>query len=336
MRLLSSIFSFKTLQWRGGIPRAWTLALILYFFLNVLVVIGKRSEILFTGMPEVQVKDFIESVQQPKDLWLIGNSLLAFGVDSGSLKSGSNISFSRISIGSGTFEAMSALAQLALSKTQAPPEVILVFVSKDDFNLNGRRQVASQRYLKSIESPQWTALLASRIPLYACRASLFIGPARWLKDQFLRFSTRPPTMTTQESKPAKSYLNADESLIAEHVESNYLIPLGNDFELNTAGFDDLGQATKPSSTRVVVIFPPVSSAVPIWQARHNPTNPWPDVRHDIESLAFKNGFDVMDFSTAFPTNKHYFRDPYHLTDAGKIEFTKLLKEWLASSFSVPQ
>jgi hypothetical protein len=313
---------------------AWVVG---FFILNLLVSqLGKKG-ILIPGLPTEIVNNHVQSASGPNDAWLIGNSILDAAILDAEFKRRSGLQVAKMELGSMTFTAQVALAKYCFENTEARPKGVLFFVSKDDFNLNGMRNRTSQNYLRVLGEPTLADQLTPYLPLALYSASIrkearrSLGRARLL----LRDRVKSP-VPSPAPKPDAPVAKKDELSYENALSSGHLAELGQNFELDRKGLEDLAQLVSGfPEIRFIVVFPPVTDGPEAWQDHYYPDKPWPSLKKEIVETLRKSRIETADFSEALPSSKKYFKDFYHLNPLGGEKFTETFADWIPDQLQTP-
>ena len=94
--------------------------------------------------------DNVSYLQQNRPpLWLVGNSVLEFGIDQKQLSKDLGLAAISLCHGGATVRGSAAMLDFYLKEVSYKPEYVMLVVSKDDFNPNGLGAQTSETYLDS-------------------------------------------------------------------------------------------------------------------------------------------------------------------------------------------
>ncbi|MGE0495675.1 MAG: hypothetical protein AB7S38_41100 [Vulcanimicrobiota bacterium] len=303
--------------------KAWTLALVLVVLANLLVLGGQRAGYLSEGVPRALIREFDRTTREPAKVWLIGNSTLADSTDLDTLEKETGWSIHELTLGSAVFGAQTLLAQHCLEQTKEKPQAIYFFVTKDDFNLNGSRARVSREYFKAIERPTWKDLLAARLPVHSCRASIR------LEAKGVLFRLKKRLTGSREQAQAEPALDTPLRDLSNDYRTAYLADLGENYELEARGFEQLRQLHRAyPDVCLLVVLPPITGAPVRWQKEFCPRLDWPAVKTRLELECDQAGVQLLDFSELYPSDTTLFKDVYHLNARGRQQFTQVFGQEL--------
>ena len=151
MTRLSSIFSFNTLRgslWPGS-------AVLLALTLVGLAEVGVRFLVPNLGWSEGRsslgqwVRQLCYDIDtRCPEIWLMGNSVLAYGVDVDSLESRTSKTVIALPFGGATVSGATAMLEFFLRRAPRPPDLVVFCITKDDLNLHGERAWFEKNYLE--------------------------------------------------------------------------------------------------------------------------------------------------------------------------------------------
>jgi hypothetical protein len=258
------------------------------------------------------------------DIWLVGNSTLGRGVAAEMLSDTTGRRVAKFMLGSSSFEAQVNLAEYMLRSTKHRPKYVGIFATKDDFNRNGWRYLKSQKYLRAMHEPRVEDILASQIPVYACRTSI----KRWLRGE-----RGEAASASTDGVPIHD--------LSEDWDTQPLANDGRDYQWDGQGWQLLNELTANyPNIRFFIVLPPVTKSIERWQAAHCPYMPWRSILSRIHHKAAQIGVPVYDHADLLPSTSEFFRDNYHVNLRGQARFTRKLsaevREMLFSGSSIQQ
>lgn len=286
---------------------------------------AKRMHLL-SSIPTGLIDGYIANMKKDYDIWLVGNSTLANGVNTDQVEKGTGLKVLKTPMGSATGEAMCLLAIEGIKSIKKMPADLFLFVTKDDFNLKGLRGETSKNYIKSMEGKALKEQILSAIPLYSYRISLKQKYGKILREFFVSGKKKEKTGKLSQSDTLKM----KEELINE-THSAHLINLGKNFTLNLKGFKQLAQLCNEKNIRLHVIFPPVTRSVPNWQNFYYPAQNYTMVMNTIKTELKNDNIPYIDYLDSVPSTTRYFKDEYHLNKNGANMFTKMLVTHIGST-----
>lgn len=316
MTRLSSIFSFSTLRtsfWPGGAVVA-AVALIAALELGIRFYAPRTS--WRSGFPSfdllVDHYRYRLATTRP-DVWLMGNSTLAGGVDVEQLTTASGRAIQALPVGSGTLAGQTAMLDYFLRRSPVPPTQVVVCLTKDDLNARGGRADVSARYL---EYDSWRGLTVDRL------FRLDDVRTTWLRK--LRESLLPKPVSTPQAAPA--HFTGQLTAFA----SNTLDQLARDFTFDSPAFPRLEALSKQYRFRTTICLLPVTDVYLQFHDRRYPQQSFDSIVNRVGALSRNHGFDFYDFSRAAPRQYERYADNRHLNETGRAWFTPLMEEVLDS------
>lgn len=325
----SSIFSFETLD-KGSLrpSRAVLGAIVVVLALNIYAGRAWQRGEIFSSMPTGMLQECREKTREYRDVWLLGNSTLAKGIDETLLQELTEVKIAKMAFASATLTAQCQLAGHLLEETAQPPTQVWLFVTKDDLNANGARAEVSQQYLTAIESPDFSQRLSSYLPVHACRLSIRQKLARTIEAWG---RAAHASLTDRNAKPSvHSATNRKKSFrdLGADFDTTYLTNLGRDYELDKGAFEELRQldAHYPEMDWHVVLMP-VTAAPESWQALYAPHLSWAAIKEELAEQ-LKGIAKLHDESDLLPGTSEFFVDAYHVNDMGRKNFSLQLAKTL--------
>ncbi len=295
IRLLSYIFSFKTLKLSYHLPQATIFAVVIIvggelavrsFILN-----GKLDDRSLVGTVESYV---LEIREQKPALWFIGNSTLFYGVDTDYISAElGNPSVSLIH-GSSTIGGSAAMLEYYLEKC---PEfnpsgcTLIICYTKDDLNSNGYRAEISREYIRHIG---WQLRLLAKSSLYRCKGSLLDG----IYSKYIQL--RGTEILNPDA--ARGYQG--------EYNSEWLQKLANDYTIDEAGFRAFVTVAEKFGRCIMVNMPVTEDYIQFHDQNISPPT-IKDVDDFVKQFCISNNIIQIDLSGAIPGNNMY-SDPYHL------------------------
>ena len=312
----SSIFSFSTLRASLLPGRAVWLALALVAAAELLLRFCVPNLGWYEGLsslPQWVSRLEWELRERRPDVWLFGNSVLAYGVDADALAADIGRPCIALPFGGATLAGDAAMMRHFSRAAPEKPTDLVFCITKDDVNPNGERAGISKKYLG------WDTLSARLHPdrlfkLCSSRQTLM----NTLKSAILR---RDTAAAKNPSEPSFAGVIPPEKY-------EYMRRLMVDYAVDASPFDEIDVLAARNHCRVHVVLVPVSSAYLDFHDAAHPEFTADEVAARISKLCAIHGFDFHDFSRLAPDDLALYSDPYHLTAAGRGVFTARLAEAL--------
>jgi hypothetical protein len=173
MKHLLSIFNFNTMRGSMKMPRAVILCLCLVFTAEMAARMMVRTGRLEQDKSlQKLLADNVSYLQQNRPpLWLVGNSVLEFGIDQKQLSKDLGLAAISLCHGGATVRGSAAMLDFYLQEVSYKPEYVMLVVSKDDFNPNGLGARTSETYLRLM--PWWGKYKKNYSWLRSVRGSLY-------------------------------------------------------------------------------------------------------------------------------------------------------------------
>ena len=315
----SSIFSFSTLRCSFLPGKAALLALALVAAAEVALRFCTPNLGWYEGISSlaqwVSRLEWELDARRP-DVWLFGNSVLAYGVDVPLLSGLSGRTCAAFPFGGATLAGETAMMRHFHRRAAVPPSDLVFCITKDDVNPNGERSWISKKYLA------WDSL-----------------PSRLAPDRLFKLcASRQTIMNTLKSALLGHSTAADMSPSEPSFEGvvppekyDYMRRLMQDYAIDAEAFADLAAFADRHHCRVRVVLVPVSRAYLDFHDNALPGLPATAAADRIRDLCAVHGFAFDDFSRLAPDDLSLYSDPYHLTAAGRDRFTRLLADRLQTA-----
>lgn len=309
MTRLSSIFSFETFRLRPWFPKATLAALLLLVGAEA----ATRSEVR-RGKLHVDptarqlIADHVKLISGNKDdIWLLGNSTLGYGVDEKLLAQKTGAHFLKLPHGSATVGASARILNYYLSLDSAkahPPREVVVFVTKDDLNLNGYRAEVSAEYEdlthEPMRKPQEFLMLWQARTHIAERIDAILHGTKEKKEA-----------------PFNGVIFDDDEMYTRLIKN---------YQMDQAAIGNIARAAHLHGVeKVALILVPCTDVYVRFHDRHFPGESYADLRAKIAAECNQAGIKFYDFgdpSTAYAD----FQDGYHLNGDGAKRFTAKLAD----------
>lgn len=319
----SSIFSFDTLRLPRTFPAATAFAIGLLLACELaaraLVATGHLQEdkslrlTLVTRIKEIKT--------QKPPVWFLGNSTLDWGIDGPALSEMLNVPIYKLPHGSATVDASAQMLDFYIQQTGVKPKLVVVTVTKDDFNPNGSRAKISQAYLEVARNnaPPPGDFLMLR------------GARTGIRDKVmetidaLRYPHKPevaPVIKHFNGKPIPDDYEFTRILVTDFV-------FRDDWIKDLKAVCDRHQLPAP-----VLVLMPVTDRYVQYHDRVVKTPTYQQVHQQALATAQSAGVTVIDFWQTPRTDYDIFRDAYHLTPQGCAWLTPQIAEQLKSKTDI--
>ena len=317
-----SIFSFDTLTgpWRS--PKAAILALVLFASTEFVVRAQLATEHIATdpSLWSLAREHRLEIDERRPQVWLMGNSTLAYGIDVDSLRRETGQKLVAISHGTATARASSAMLAHYLRLSPKVPETVVLFVSKDDLNMSGSRAHASRRYHRFDSLFGWQ--LEDLLRTYAIRSRVRSELLLTLRNVLRGVTGREPVVPTGRTSHTNGKPATFEPKLAQ------LSRLSVNYSLDRGAIQTFVSVCRRHGVqRIAVWMVPVTRYYEEFHDKRNPNLSCEAITLEVENACRQHGVRFVSDAHFFSDLAH-FRDPYHLNDAGRAEFTKrIIDRW---------
>lgn len=311
MKLHLSIFSFRTLRGtRIVFPRALFVCLCLVcaaeITARVLVQSGKIGE---APSASKMIRDrVVELRDQNPECWLIGNSTLEFAIRPELLQKQANLNCFKLCHGSATVRGAAAMLQFYLGAVGYLPETVILFMTKDDINLNGFGARVSNRYL---EYQSWRKYFKMYSYLRAVRHDL----NRLYKRVWARLLVDERHRAQWLQKNDILHIEIDPKKIAAEMMHDYAIDASA-----ISNFAKICRSIGPIKNVILVLLPVAEHYIE-WHDRKHPETPYKYIRSYIAGQCEENNITFLDLGTP-PPGQGVFNDYIHVTPAGAAMLTE--------------
>ncbi len=313
----SSIFSFDTLS----LPRTFPVATAFAICLLLACELGARALVATGHLEEDKslrltlVTRIKEIKAQKPPVWFLGNSTLDWGIDAPALSKMLNVPIYKLPHGSATVNSSAAMLDFYIKQTGIKPKLVVVTVTKDDFNPNGSRAKISQAYLDVAN--QNAVPTGDFLMLRSARASIRDKVTDGIDS--LRYPNKrviEPVIKTFSGKP-----------IPDDYEFTRI--LVTDFEFRADWINELkAVCDRHQLPAPVLVLMPVTDRYLQYHDRVVKTPTYEQIHQQTLETARTAGVTVIDFWETPRTDYHIFRDAYHLTPEGCAWLTPLVAEQL--------
>ncbi len=243
----------------------------------------------------------------------MGNSVLAYGIDTAELERLTGRTVVAMPFGGATVAGSTAMLEFYLRRAAQPPSQVIYCLTKDDLNQNGERAWISSKYLKydSLEG-----LTIERVFRLADSRSTIMN---YLKSFLFR---KPTASAMQPSEPSFEGVVSDDKM-------TYMGRLMQNYRFDEGVFKRIRYLASAYGFQVRMVLVPVTDLYLEYHDKHG-AETCLNVHDRIGRLAVQNGFSFLDLSTLGPQEYRWFSDPYHLTPAGR----KIATERLGAAIGV--
>ncbi|HEX8524340.1 MAG TPA: hypothetical protein VF669_18945 [Tepidisphaeraceae bacterium] len=323
MRRLSSIFSFSTLRAPRRVPKALLLTVALLAMAAAGAQVAVRRGLL---KPDPSLHSLIGGYRSDLkahdyDVWMLGNSMLEWGVDPAEFEKLTGEKCVVLAHGSSTPRASVVLLRYYLRNTRHRPKSVLLFCAEDDTNRNGIRAEESQRYLDYIERKEKPTPL-ERAALYSARNNLSAALARPFGGIASLPVWRKHSRTGDEEYDPGDTEDIGVSAFAQKLLKK--------FKYDDGVVEELAATAKQFLIpHVAVIVVPTTA---VNAKRHDKLVPYftcAQLRAYLANTCAKYNVPFMD--PGEPSKLYCnFRDAYHLNDTGRQRYTAVVASWYLS------
>lgn len=334
MKLLSSIFSFETLTFPRTVPKAALLALGVLLGAEFVAERLRAAGVVKSTTVALLVDGYRATLAEERpSLWLMGNSTLNAGFDPDLFSRMTGKSAAKLAHGMATVRGSAALLDFYCKNVPVLPDTVLVLFMKDDVNSRGAGARVSVRY---VEEEDWRVPWLERVSsLRACRESLAKEPRALFGQVYRRLTGRSASSAADDPEgigdptadgPEKIYAGAP---IA--ADAPWFHDMANDFAMDDGAFAELTRVAKTHEIpRLVVVLVPVTDRFIEFHEWKNPGIPYAEIRARVAADCKSHGLGFLDLGGP-SRNYSDFKDPYHMSRAGRETFTKTLAEKLFST-----
>jgi hypothetical protein len=311
MTRLSSIFSFETLRVSRWFPRATVAALALFVGAEAAARYAVHKHKLQIDPSGRQlIEQHCKAVTQNQgDIWLLGNSTLGFGVDQKLLAQRTGANLLKLPHGSATVGATARLLDFYLGMAPHAPREVVVFVTKDDLNLNGFRASASVEYetltKRAMRKPQEFSMLWQARDHITTR----------VEEEFYRVVHHGKKMPVKKETPFDGKIDPGDEMYTRLIQN---------YAMDQDAIPAIAEtAHRHGVANVALVLVPCTDVYVRFHDRQYPKQSYAKLRADIAAECTASGIKFYDFGDP-STNYAEFQDGYHLNNKGATRFTEKL------------
>ncbi len=320
MKHRSSIFSFKTLQgsFRPGAAVWLALALLVAAELGLRILTPNLG--WYEGMSSLNQWVSLlrhELKTRRPEIWLMGNSILAYSVDVERLNADHGLSVAALPIGGSTLGGDTAMLEYFLRRAPRSPRTVLFCITKDDLNPNGGRARTSRRY---IEYDTWRGISPERLFRLVDSRQTLMNSAKGLLLGRSTASERHPSLP-----PFKGVVTPETAFYMDGHMRNYAF--------DESAFPEIQRLSRNYGFQAGLVLLPVSRVYLEYHDEHRPELTYSQITEKLKALCEQYGLAFHDFSHLAPDTAAFYTDPYHMTAEGRAFFTPRLADLLRSDAS---
>ena len=261
--------------------------------------------------------DNVSYLQQNRPpLWLVGNSVLEFGIDQKQLSKDLGLAAISLCHGGATVRGSAAMIDFYLQEVSYKPEYVMLVVSKDDFNPNGLGARTSETYLRLM--PWWEKYKKNYSWLRSVRGSLY--------DKILtlwsRVFVKKEDLPSWREKYQLIKIDIDQQEFTRAMMKNYIF----DSE-GLIFFSEICRHHGLKNPGIILL--PITADYAAWHNREFPAMTYPAIRNRLREMCRALGITLIDLGDPL-ANRDLFRDLFHLSPQGSQYVTGLLSPKLSS------
>jgi len=306
-------------------PKATLLALLVLVAAEVGVRYRKaQSDSIFGHSFVFQFHRYEQMVQAtPQDIWLIGNSTLAAGLDEPAFEAATGLSTAKMPHGSCSLAGYAALVDYYLDRGPAPKRLV-IFITKDDLNLRGLRADSTEQYTRYVEqSPlrpsHWMMLYYDRLELKQAAVDQIDACYSAVRGQ--------PTARSQrfqvEGLDRKMYQPGQDLYQVYNLRE-----AARDWELDRDSVRAiLDSAERHGVEQTCFVLLPCTDELAQLHDQLNPEMRYEQVRREARQMCEQAGVPYLDLAVA--TGRHdLFFDAFHFNVWGQRVLTQTVSRWI--------
>ncbi len=252
--------------------------------------------------------------QNQPPLWLVGNSVLEFGIDQKQMSKALGIQIIKLCHGGATVRGSAAMLDFYLNEISYKPEYVMLVVSKDDFNPNGFGAQTSETYLDLMT---WKKFKRNYSWLRSVRGSLY--------DKILtlwsRVFVKKEDLHSWRERYQIVMINVDPQEVTRAMMKDYMV----DTEALTF-YSEICRRHELKNTGIALL--PITEEYANWHNREFSAMPYQLIRKKLSEKCSTLGITLIDLGTPLE-QRDLFRDLFHLNPQGAQYVTGLLSEKLS-------
>ena len=253
--------------------------------------------------------------QNQPPLWLVGNSVLEFGIDQKQLSQDLGLATISLCHGGATVRGSAAMLDFYLKEVSYKPEYVMLVISKDDFNPNGLNALTSERYLQFMS--WWEKYKKNYSWLRSVRGCLY--------DKILTLWSR--VFVKKEYLP--SWRKKYQWTVIDIDQQEFARAMMKDYSFDSEGlifFSEICRQHGLKNPGIVLL--PITADYVAWHNREFPAMIYPTIRNRLREMCKELGITLIDLGDPL-ANRDMFRDLFHLNPQGSQYVTGLLSEKLS-------
>ncbi len=319
------LFDFNTLRLPRRVPHDVLLALLLLVGCEV----AARAYFVPDGSLRQLVDGYVDRLNADHpSIWLCGNSTMNAGIDAESLGQRLDESVIKLAHGTATFRASVGLLDYYLSRTQTPPQTLIVCTFKDDLNPNGYNARVSEQFNEVLAAEEGRATSGEWLRLSSARNRIWLAVQTFLSTGWRTWS--------QDATPAE--VAQPQTYSGEPIAAGdpFFADAARNFEVDVTAFDRLQQlAQKYAIERCVVMLLPTSQPYVEFHDSLYPQQTYDEIRAELKTVCAQR--EIVFIDQGGPWTEHsLFKDPYHLNAAGRERLMQAIMPRLKPMLSFHQ
>ena len=262
------------------------------------------------------LEDNVSYLQQKRPrLWLVGNSVLEFGIDQNQLSKDLGLATINLCHGGATVRGSAAMLDFYLKEVSYKPEYVMLVISKDDFNPNGAGARTSETYLRLM--PRWGKYKKNYSWLRSVRGSIY--------NKILMLWSR--VFVIKEGLP--SWREKYQSVKIDFDQQEFARAMMKNYIFDSEGlmfFSEICRHHGINNPGIILL--PITADYVAWHNREFPAMTYPAIRNSLREICRTLGITLIDLGDPL-TNRDLFRDLFHLNPRGAQYITGLLSQKLS-------
>lgn len=309
---------------RPWVPRAALGTVVLVLVINLIAGFFIAKTDWLPSEPRVLVTKQLAELREGDDLWLLGSSTLAQGIEPERLATQTGLDVSVFTLGSAGPVSLTEMAIAGLEGDSTPPRAVYLFVFKDTLNVNRPTIADDRRYVAALNDPTVAERVTSIAPVYNYRDSIKFNIRRSMATALSpgRSRSAPPPPPDQ-AKPI------------DDADMTKLMVSGADFQIDMGRLEELAELCQNEGVSLYLVITPTTEAAVNWQNKYVPDLPYDAMVQQIRADGPTQGYRVIDYTGLFPSTTHYFRDPYHIREQYMASFTDTFAQAVQEHLNEP-